>query len=85
MPTTVTRKGQVTLPKAVRDAIGAQPGTRVDIVARGKEAIVRLAPDDDTARKGRIAAFLLQLEACGPNPDGLSTDEYMAQIRETLP
>ena len=31
MATTVTVKGQVTLPKAVRDAAGIKPGDRVEV------------------------------------------------------
>lgn len=31
MTTTVTVKGQVTLPKAVRDAAGIKPGDRVEV------------------------------------------------------
>jgi antitoxin PrlF len=30
MLSTVTDKGQVTLPKAIRDRLGIQPGTRID-------------------------------------------------------
>jgi antitoxin PrlF len=35
MTTTVTVKGQVTLPKKVRDAAGIQPGDRVEVRATG--------------------------------------------------
>ena len=33
MPTTVTVKGQVTIPKAVRDRAGLRPGMRVEVTS----------------------------------------------------
>ena len=38
---TVTSKGQITLPKAVRDALGLQPGAEVEFRVKGGEAILR--------------------------------------------
>lgn len=35
MLSTVTDKGQVTLPKAIRDQLGIQPGTRIDFEVMG--------------------------------------------------
>ncbi|MGH2532977.1 MAG: AbrB/MazE/SpoVT family DNA-binding domain-containing protein [Thermomicrobiales bacterium] len=35
MATTVTTKGQVTIPKEVRDELGLRPGDRVEIVTDG--------------------------------------------------
>jgi AbrB family looped-hinge helix DNA binding protein len=32
MPTTMTAKGQVTVPKVIRDELGLRPGDRVDFV-----------------------------------------------------
>ena len=39
---TITRKGQTTLPKQVRDALGLQPGARVRYAIAGAE--VRILP-----------------------------------------
>jgi antitoxin PrlF len=49
MSTTVTRKGQVTIPKAVRDRLNIRPGSQVDF---------ELAPDGRVVivKSGRKAA-----------------------------
>ncbi len=40
MPTTVTVKGQVTLPKDVRDAVGIGPGDKVEVRATAAGGII---------------------------------------------
>ncbi len=37
---TVTEKGQVTIPKAVRDKLGLKKGTKVYFELRGKQAVM---------------------------------------------
>ncbi|MFI4967067.1 MAG: AbrB/MazE/SpoVT family DNA-binding domain-containing protein [Caulobacterales bacterium] len=74
MATTVTSKGQVTIPKPVRERLGIQPGNAVDfeLAADGRVVLVkvdgkrRLSPFE--ALRGRAGA-------------GLSTDEIMALTR----
>ncbi|HEX2215489.1 MAG TPA: AbrB/MazE/SpoVT family DNA-binding domain-containing protein, partial [Xanthobacteraceae bacterium] len=39
MATTVTVKGQVTIPKQVRDAAGIKPGDRVEVRASASGAV----------------------------------------------
>lgn len=47
----VTSKGQVTVPKAVRDALGLVPGAEVEFVIEGGEAILRRrVPEEAFAR-----------------------------------
>jgi antitoxin PrlF len=41
----VTSKGQVTVPKVVRDALGIQEGDRVVFRVEGKRAILARTPD----------------------------------------
>jgi AbrB family looped-hinge helix DNA binding protein len=41
--TTMTSKGQVTVPKAVRQQLGLRQGTRVAFVVEGDHAVLRLA------------------------------------------
>jgi len=40
----LTSQGQITVPKAVREALGAQPGDEIEFVARGDEVVVEVRP-----------------------------------------
>jgi AbrB family looped-hinge helix DNA binding protein len=53
--TTLTSKGQVTIPLALRKALGLHAGSRLDFVQEG--ASIRVVPlgDASTALKGRFA------------------------------
>lgn len=42
MPTTLTTKGQVTIPKRIRDALGLAPGTPVEFAVNGEGEVVLL-------------------------------------------
>lgn len=55
MQTTLTSKGQVTIPKAVRDALRLSTGDRVDFVL-GDDGVVRLIPLTRSIRslKGKL-------------------------------
>lgn len=74
MSTTVTAKGQVTIPKPVRDLLGIGPGSRVDF-RRSDDGSVVLVPEDKPPVKGRFARFR------GHAGKGMSTDEIMALTR----
>jgi len=67
----LTSKGQVTVPKATRDALGIGPGSEVEFVLRGKEAVIRKASIRAAIRrwKGHLAAA------------GQTTDEMMDELR----
>lgn len=44
MATTITQKGQVTIPKRIRDALGIDPGTQVEFeVNKEGEVVLRKA------------------------------------------
>lgn len=58
MPSSViTSKGQTTIPKAIRDRLGVEPGDRVDFVVQG-DGTVTLEPAVQGVRplKGLLAA-----------------------------
>ena len=74
MSTTVTTKGQVTIPKPVRDLLGLKPGTKVDFCAGANGEIV-LKRADEKRPPSRFAKFI------GHAGPGLSTDEIMALMR----
>ncbi len=74
MSTTVTSKGQVTIPKAIRDQLDLKPGSKVDFRAGpGGEIVLRRA--DEKRQPNRFLKFL------GHAGPGLSTDEIMAMTR----
>ncbi len=77
MPTTVTRKGQVTIPKQVRDSLGIEPGTEVIIETTGNgEAVLRKVRRVEP----RPDRFDRAIGAAEIRWDG-SVDEYMTFIR----
>ncbi|MFB9984742.1 AbrB/MazE/SpoVT family DNA-binding domain-containing protein [Mesorhizobium kowhaii] len=74
MTTTVTAKGQVTIPKSVRDLLGIVPGSQVDFV-RAADGSVVLARAD----KKRPASRFAKLR--GHADKRLNTDAFMALTR----
>lgn len=77
MTKVVTSKGQVTIPKAIRDHLGIKPGTRVEFrqLDNGK---VELQKAGEMSVKERIASLV------GHAGPGLSTDEIMLMTRGNL-
>ncbi len=73
MSTTVTSKGQVTIPKRVRDLLGIGPGSKVDFerASDGRIVLVRLGR--------KVPSRFARLPGRAGN--GLSTDEIMAMTR----
>lgn len=74
MTTTVTAKGQVTIPKPVRDLLGIVPGSRVDFL-RAADGSVVLTRVDERQPVSRFAKLR------GHAGEGLTTDEIMALTR----
>jgi AbrB family looped-hinge helix DNA binding protein len=74
MSTTVTAKGQVTIPKPVRDLLGIAPGSRVDFHRAADGSVVLVRADD----KRPVSRFTRLRGHAGK---GLSTDEIMALTR----
>ncbi len=61
---TITAKGQTTVPRAVRQALGVGYGGRIAFrVARGRVTVHALPPEQDEAADPALAPFLALLEA----------------------
>jgi AbrB family looped-hinge helix DNA binding protein len=76
----VTEKGQVTIPKEIRDRLGIGPGSEVDFIASGSGAmLVKIAEASDPAIRG----FDDWLERVKGTMDlgGMTTDEFMEFLR----
>ncbi|QNP40735.1 AbrB/MazE/SpoVT family DNA-binding domain-containing protein [Lysobacter solisilvae (ex Woo and Kim 2020)] len=71
MEATVAERGQITLPKAVRDALGLTKGTLLKVELEGNRIVLRKSVDDAVSRaRGRFRL------------DGFdSTDQAMRAIR----
>lgn len=71
---TVTTKGQITLPKWVRDLLGIAPGSAIDFerTADGRIVLVKANTKAEPSRLARLR---------GHAGKGLSTDEIMALLR----
>jgi AbrB family looped-hinge helix DNA binding protein len=74
MGTTVTSKGQVTIPKRVRDLLGIEPGSVIDFerAPDGHVVLVKLPKKANPTRFARLR---------GHAGKGLSTAEIMAMTR----
>ncbi|MGA2641943.1 MAG: AbrB/MazE/SpoVT family DNA-binding domain-containing protein [Spirochaetia bacterium] len=72
MKAIVSEKGQVTIPKVLRDKLGLRPGTVLDFNAvEGKLVGVKKEQDD------RIGRWLGK----GTLPGGLAVDDYLRRVR----
>ncbi len=71
MVTTVTIKGQVTIPKPIREQLGLEPGSKVEFKSTEHGVVLKPA----TGRPNRLRRFL------GHAGPGMSTDEIMALTR----
>ncbi|MGN6257791.1 MAG: AbrB/MazE/SpoVT family DNA-binding domain-containing protein [Solirubrobacterales bacterium] len=73
----ITSKGQVTIPKEIRDKFGLLPGTEVEFVAEGQEVKVRKVEGGLT--RGRQIVDHLRRASGGDIP--LTTEEIMRMTR----
>ena len=74
MATTVTSKGQVTIPKPVRDLLGIEAGTEVEFELASDGRVILLKADS----KHPVSRFQALRGRAG---QGLSTDQIMALTR----
>jgi len=73
----VGTKGQVVIPKAIRDEIGIGPGDEVDFEADGVEVRIRRAVDDPQARAREVEA----LRGAWADRSGGGTEDLVAERR----
>lgn len=52
----LTRQGQITIPKSIRDALGAKPGDDIEFVPRGTELLIEVRPRRSVLEFAGIAA-----------------------------
>jgi AbrB family looped-hinge helix DNA binding protein len=75
MDATVAERGQITLPKAVRDALGLVKGSKLKVELEGGRIVLRKDVSDAVSRlRGRIKL-----------PAGVSTDDVMRELRGRAP
>ncbi len=76
MEATVAERGQITLPKAVRDALGLVKGTQLSVKIEGSRIVMSKQVDDAISKaRGRFKLA----------PEFSSTDEAMRAIRGRAP
>ena len=79
----MTSKGQVLIPKAVRDAVGLRPNAPYKVMVNDQnQAVVAPlghGPEDADERVRRMREGILKLR--GTSKLGMTTDEYMKLIR----
>jgi antitoxin PrlF len=74
--TTVTSKGQVTIPKSVRKAVGLKPGDKVIVRATASGGVYVGPPDKASEYEARLRALAKRRLI-----RGTTTDEYMKLLR----
>jgi antitoxin PrlF len=76
MTTTVTSKGQVTLPKKIREAAGIKPGDKVDVRSTASGGVYIEKP-------GAASAYRKKLQGLDRTGfiGGATTDEIMLELR----
>lgn len=73
----LTSKGQVTIPKPIRDELGLLPGTEVEFEVDGNAVRMRKAQ----GQRGRGWEIVEHLKKAGGGDLKMSTDEIMALTR----
>jgi antitoxin PrlF len=75
MPTTVTSKGQVTIPQRIRKRLGIVPGDKVEfeLAEDNRVVLTKVGAEPPPSRFRKLRGRL---------GSGMSTDEIMALIRD---
>lgn len=78
----VGTKGQVVIPKAIRDEIGIEPGDEVVFASDGSDVRVRRASDDQVARDGEIEALFGQWAGFEVGTAELAAERHRERVVE---
>lgn len=73
MKSILSEKGQVTIPKSVRDKLGLVPGTVLDFEAKDGRLVATKKLAEDIFKKWRGKGHL---------PGGISVDAYLKRVRD---
>jgi AbrB family looped-hinge helix DNA binding protein len=80
--TTVTAKGQVTIPRAIRDRKGITAGTRLEVIEKDGDIVLRKARTAEQKQARDDPEFDAYLDRVqGTMKIGMSTDEFMELLR----
>lgn len=72
MKAIVSEKGQITIPKSVRTALGLRPGTVIEFKAEAGELVGKKVGAEDVIAKWRGRGAL---------PKGMTVDAYLDRVR----
>ena len=75
MQATVAERGQITLPKEVRDALGIVKGMKLDVQVEGGRIVLRKNVTDALSRLRGLVKL----------PEGKTSDDVMRELRGRAP
>jgi AbrB family looped-hinge helix DNA binding protein len=82
----VTSKGQVTIPKPIRDHLGVRPGGEVDFICEGRDVKLVKASRQSAVEVARFKRLREAIERMrGSSTTGLTTEEIMRMTRGEWP
>jgi AbrB family looped-hinge helix DNA binding protein len=78
----ITSKGQITIPKSVRERAGITTATELDVLISDGKVVIEKISVGDAAKRRRMREFEEWLERVrGSGDSGLTTDEIMEMTR----
>lgn len=80
----VTEKGQVTIPKNVRSNLGIEPGSEVEFLLKGREAVLRRVEPAQALVERAVQEFTdhLNRHKGSMNLGGMGGDEFYRLLRD---
>ncbi|CAN7457896.1 AbrB/MazE/SpoVT family DNA-binding domain-containing protein [Rhizobium sp. LjRoot258] len=76
----VTEKGQVTIPKDIRDRLNVGPGSEVDFIADDKGARLVVVADGRSVSEDDVETWLKSVSGTF-DTGGMTADEYIEWLR----